>query len=183
MKAENQLLVERTMKFMPWTVQPSDSVAHARALLDEHRINHLPVLLKGNLVGIVSTRDLQASKLPRAHAIKRALETRPDRVRVASVMTTNVHVARPSDMLGDAADLMRRKHVGALPVVEEGQLRGIITRSDIIGALPALGAHTTTTPPRLQEPRTRIRAGYHRTQRSQNIYEKSRGNHQAVQAG
>ncbi len=46
MKAETPLLVERMMKFMPWTVQPSDSVAHARALLDEHRINHLPVLAK-----------------------------------------------------------------------------------------------------------------------------------------
>jgi acetoin utilization protein AcuB len=135
MKAENQLLVERTMKFMPWTVQPSDSVAHARALLDEHRINHLPVLSKGQLVGIVSNRDLQASKLPRkAPAIKRALKTRPDRVRVASVMTTNVRIAKPSDTLTDAADLMLREHVGALPVMEQAHLRGIITRSDIIGA-------------------------------------------------
>jgi CBS-domain-containing membrane protein len=59
----------------------------ARALLDEHRINHLPVLLKGKLVGVLSPRDMQASKLSRmAPAIKRALETRPDRVRVASVI-------------------------------------------------------------------------------------------------
>jgi CBS domain-containing protein len=63
MKAQNLLLVERAMKFMPWTVQPSDSVAHARALLDEHRINHLPMLLKGKLVGVVSTRDLEERKL------------------------------------------------------------------------------------------------------------------------
>lgn len=35
MKAENLLLVKRAMKVMPWTVQPSDSVAHARAILDE----------------------------------------------------------------------------------------------------------------------------------------------------
>ena len=183
MKAENLLLVERVMKFMPWTVQPSDSVAHARALLDEHRINHLPVLLKGNLVGIVSTRDLQASKLSRkAPAIGRALETRPDRVRVASVMTTNVHIARPSDTLGDAADLMRRKHVGALPVVEEGQLRGIITRSDVIGLVSSGDEHHNETR-RVRTGWKWTRPGYHRTQRSQNTYEKSRGNHQAIQAG
>jgi len=143
MKAEKPLLVGRAMKFMPWTVQPSDSVAHARALLDEYRINHLPVLSKGKLVGIVRTRDLQASKRSaQAPALKRALETRPDRVRVASVMTTKVPNARPSDTLADAADLMRRKHVRALPVVEQAHLRGIITRSDIVGYLSSSrGAH------------------------------------------
>src|ERR1700687_5240653 len=96
MKAEKLLLVERVMKFMPWTVQPSESVAHARALLDEQRITHHPVLSKGKLVGVVSARDLQAnSRRRKAHAIKCALETHPDRVKVASVMTTTVHTARP----------------------------------------------------------------------------------------
>ena len=157
MKAENPLLVERTMKLMPWTVQTSDSVAHARALLDEHRINHLPVLSKGQLVGIVSTRDLQPGKLRRkAPAIKRALETRPDRVRVASVMTTNVCIAKPSDTLGDAADLMLREHVGALPVMEEAHLCGIITRGDIIGASLALGTHTTMKPAKLRDQQASI---------------------------
>jgi CBS domain-containing protein len=80
MKAENLLLVERVMKFMPWTVQPSDSVAHARALLDHQRIDHLPDLLKGKLVRVVSARDLHASSRWRnARAIKCALETHPDR--------------------------------------------------------------------------------------------------------
>jgi len=131
------------MKFMPWTVQPSDSVAHARALLDEYQINHLPVLSKGKLVGMISTRDLQPSRRsPKAPALKRALETRPDCVRVASLMTTKVPSTRPSDTLADAADLMRRQHVRALPVVEEAHLRGIITRSDIIGYLSnSRGAH------------------------------------------
>jgi CBS-domain-containing membrane protein len=74
MKAENLLLVDRVMKFMPWTVQPSASVAHARALLDEQRINNLPVISKGKLVGVVSARDLQASTLSlKAHANKRDL--------------------------------------------------------------------------------------------------------------
>jgi acetoin utilization protein AcuB len=138
MKAEKLLLVERVMKFMPWTVQPSESVAHARALLDEQRITHLPVLSKGKLVGVVSARDLQAnSRRRKAHAIKCALETHPDRVRVASVMTTTVHTARPKDTLAAAATLMRREHIGALPVMEGGHLRGILNRRDIIATLSA----------------------------------------------
>jgi hypothetical protein len=51
-------LVERKMTFTPRTVAPSDSVAHARALLDEYRISHLPVLARGKLVGMVTVRDL-----------------------------------------------------------------------------------------------------------------------------
>ena len=82
MKAENLLLVERAMKFMPWTVQPSDSVAHARALLDEHRINHLPVLSKGKLVGVVNARDLQPEQdsLRSAAGSSAHLRCIPDRV-------------------------------------------------------------------------------------------------------
>ena len=138
MKWENLLLVERVMKFMPWTVQPSDSVAHARALLDEERINSLPVLSKGKLVGVISARDLQASKRWRkAYPSKSALETHPDRVRVASVMTTTVYIARSKDTLTAAATLMRRKNVGALPVMEGDHLLGIINRSDIIATLSA----------------------------------------------
>ena len=60
MKAREPLLIERRMRFMPCIVEPADSVAHTRALLDERRINHLPVVSKGRLVGIVSSRDLRA---------------------------------------------------------------------------------------------------------------------------
>ena len=128
---------------------------------------------KSSLVGIVSTRDLQGSKLPRKEpAIKRALETRPDRVRVASAMTTNVRTAEPSDTVADAADLMLREHVGALAVMEEAHLRGIITRSDIIGASVALGTHNRMRPAKVQDPQASICTG-RSALRSKNIYEKS----------
>jgi acetoin utilization protein AcuB len=77
---------------------------------------------------------MRASKRCKTHAIKRALETHPDRVRVASVMTTTVYIARPKDTLAAAAALMRRKNVGALPVMEGDHLLGVINRSDIIAA-------------------------------------------------
>ena len=141
MNAIQPLLVERRMKFMPSTVQPSDSVAHARALLDECRSNHLPVVSKGRLVGIVSSRDLQpgprSAKLP---AIAKALEMHPDRVTVESVMTTAVQTAKPSDEVNYVAELMRRKHLGVLPVVEQGRLVGVISRIDIVDNFAAIDA-------------------------------------------
>jgi acetoin utilization protein AcuB len=133
MSVNHSLLVERRMRFMPLTVGPSDSVAHARSLLDERRINHLPVVFRGRLVGIVSSHDLQARAFSAKHpALAKALDAHPDRVRVNSVMTTKVRTVKPSDNAGYAAELMLRKHIGALPVVEQGRLAGIITRSDFV---------------------------------------------------
>jgi CBS domain-containing protein len=131
------------MRFMPCTVEPSDSVAHARALLDEHRIKHLPVMFKERLVGIVSAHDLQARAFFGRHPkLAKALERSPDRVRVNSVMTTEVRTVKPADDLGYAAHLMHRKHMGALPVVEQGRLAGIISRSDLLDVSLAPGVKT-----------------------------------------
>jgi len=141
MKAREPLLIERRMRFMPCIVEPADSVAHTRALLDERRINHLPVVSKGRLVGIVSSRDLRAGAFSaNRSALDQALEMHPDRVTVGSVMTTDVHTAKPSDTLSYAAELMLREHIGALPILEQGRLIGILSRSDILDAFLALAS-------------------------------------------
>lgn len=137
MKASQSTLVERRMKFMPCTVEPSASVAYARALLGERGINHLPVISSGRLVGIISSRDLQPDLLSaKRPALHKALETRPNRVRIGSVMTAKVHTVEPVHTLRRAAELMSRERVGALPVVEGGRLVGIISRSDLVDVFP-----------------------------------------------
>jgi acetoin utilization protein AcuB len=139
------------MKFMPRTICPSDSVAHARAVLEEHGIGHLPVLSNGELVGIVSSRDLEPRGAASKHrGVERALETRPDRVPVSSVMTKKVYTAKPKDTLTEAAELMSRKHIGALPIVERGQLEGMLGRGDLADSVHLLrrrGRTRTTAKP------------------------------------
>jgi CBS domain-containing protein len=206
MNASQPLLVERRMRFMRCTVEPSDSVAHARALLDEYRINHLPVLSKGRLVGIVSSHDLRARAFSgRYPRLAKALETYPDRVRVNSVMTTEVRTVKPSDNLGDAAELMLRRHIGALPVVEQGRLAGIISRSDFVDDSFVLGVKTKA---RMKKAKSRSGTGDSKLTRPASAstavrqiqclwalrhsrssgqaamepYEKNRGCHRAIQA-
>jgi CBS domain-containing protein len=129
-------LVERRMRFMPCTVKPSDSVAHARALLGDGGLRHLPVMSNDRLVGIVSVQDLKSSMSSRKHrALAKLMEVHPDRVKINLVMTTNVRTVTPSDNLAYAAQLLSRKHIGALPVVEHGRLVGIITVSDLVDIL------------------------------------------------
>jgi CBS-domain-containing membrane protein len=145
MNTRQPLLVERRMRFMPCTVEPSDSVAHARALLDERRIKHLPVVFMERLVGIVSAHNLRACDVSRTHPkLAKALEMNPDRVRVNSVMTIDVRTVKPSDNLGYAAQLMQRNHIGVLPVLEQGRLAGIISRTDLRDSSFATGMKRKT---------------------------------------
>ena len=54
------------------------------------------------------------------------------------VMTTNVLTLTPHDSMVDAARLMRRERIGALPIVDGNRLVGILTRSDVLDAFVAL---------------------------------------------
>jgi acetoin utilization protein AcuB len=121
------------------TVKPLDSVRHARELLERHRINQLPVLVDGRVVGIVTDRDLRdvfPSVLESRRRIRRHPELDPDRVPVRDVMTARVLTLRRDASVPEAAALLRRERIGAVPIVDEDDcLCGILTRSDLLGAL------------------------------------------------
>jgi acetoin utilization protein AcuB len=137
--------IEQLMKVASHTVKPHDSVAHARAILEEHRINQLPVVVNRKLVGIVTDRDLRdapAAVEVAAQTAGGAHKAPPPpaagQISVEAVMTTNVLTLAPADSVEDAARLMRRERIGAIPVVERGALVGIIARSDIMDAFVKL---------------------------------------------
>jgi acetoin utilization protein AcuB len=133
------LRIRRLMKIPVHTVKPRDTVAHARSLIEEYRINQLPVVVNRSLVGIVTDRDLRdarAAVTGAAETATRAHLSAPpgDKITVESVMTTKVLTLTPAHTLVDAARLMRRERIGAIPIVEHNALAGILTRSDILDA-------------------------------------------------
>jgi CBS domain-containing protein len=111
------MAIERWMKRTVVTVQPADSAMHAR-LLEEHRINQLPVVVDDRLVGIVTDRDLRDvfPSLAERLAPGRGLAVDPSSVPVADVMSANVLSLPPSATVAEAARLMRRERIGAIPV-------------------------------------------------------------------
>jgi acetoin utilization protein AcuB len=126
------------------SVRPLDSIQHARELMVTHRFNQLPVLAEGHLVGIVTDRDLRdafpsvfESTAPFAPQ-RAAVTTDPKDIRVEEVMTANVLTLTSQDSLIDAARLMRRERIGAVPIVEGQRVVGILTRSDVLEAFVAL---------------------------------------------
>jgi acetoin utilization protein AcuB len=133
------LLVKDSMTREVVVLSPQTTGAEALGLCTERRIRHLPVLEEGRLVGIVSDRDLR-SAAPALGDPERASAL--EKIRIADVMSPDVITAHPDDPVEEAANKMRERKIGCLPVVEGGELVGIITSSDVMGALVYLvGAH------------------------------------------
>ncbi|HTR50425.1 MAG TPA: CBS domain-containing protein [Kofleriaceae bacterium] len=114
--------IARYMTSQPWTVQPGDSVAAARDKMREHAIRHLPVIDDGELVGIVSDRDLRLLW----HGLG---------LRVRDVMTEQVLVIRPDAPIDEVAEAMSERKCGSAVIVEDGKVLGIFTSVDACRAL------------------------------------------------
>ncbi len=132
--------VEKWMTRQLHAVKPRDSIRHARELMESRRVNQLPVVVEGRLVGIVTDRDLRdafPSVFDSGHSTE-ARHADPAAITVEAVMTPNVLTIGPGESMSKAARLMRRERIGAIPVVDGGRLVGIIARSDILDAFMAL---------------------------------------------
>ena len=126
------MLVGRRMTKDPKTVSPEDTLAKAAGIMRELRINHLPVVEGGKLVGILTDTDLRNVSLsgdPHAEG------TMPPDRRVREVMKTEVWSLTPEDAVEDALLIIRRKRFGALPVLSGDRLVGIITKLDLLNAV------------------------------------------------
>ncbi len=133
------LLVKDSMTREVVTLSPEDTAKVALALCRERRIRHLPVLEEGGLVGIVSDRDLRAAAPPLGDPGRAAALAE---IRIGEVMARQVVTVAPDDPIEQAANTMRERRIGCLPVVESGELVGILTASDVMDALVYLvGAH------------------------------------------
>ena len=128
--------VRDLMTAKPITVDPETPMLEARQRMLRERIRHLVVLDDTRVVGIVTDRDVRLN-LPSPATSLSVWEINyllPG-VTVGGVMTTSVIVVDPDRPIAEAARIMMDHKIGALPVVEEGRLVGIITESDFVRAM------------------------------------------------
>jgi CBS domain-containing protein len=106
------------------TIAPDEPVRRAVALLVEHRIGALIITdADGRLIGILSERDVM-----RAAATDEGVFGRP----VGDIMTREVIVGMPQDDVLAVAHTMLEKRFRHLPIVDEGELIGIISIGDVL---------------------------------------------------
>jgi acetoin utilization protein AcuB len=132
------MAVSQWMTKSVMTIKPQDTLRHARERLAKYRINQLPVVVNDKLVGIVTDRDVRdayPSSLRLFHG--KDIDEFGDSHTVEEIMTYNVVAISPGTSLREAVQRLRRQRFGALPVVDNGKLVGIITRSDLLDAMLA----------------------------------------------
>jgi CBS domain-containing protein len=107
------------------TVNANDSIQDLARVLQEHHIGAVPVVdAGGGIVGMISERDL----------VRGLAEAGADIVNktVRSLMTADVVACNSSDSLSDIKEMMTEGRFRHMPVIEEGNLVGIITIRDIV---------------------------------------------------
>lgn len=116
-------------------VTPDVPVKEAMRLLQEKRIRHLPVVEKEELVGIITDRDLRSvTPSPATSLSIYEINYLLDKLTVREVMTKKVFTVSPEAELEEAARLILERKIGALPVVKDRTLVGIITETDLLRA-------------------------------------------------
>jgi CBS domain-containing protein len=131
-------LVKEWMTKAPLTIEPQTPVVQAQMLMKERKIRRLPVVQKGNLLGIVSMGDLREAGPSRATTLSIwELNYLWAQLTVERIMTRRVITVSPEATIADAARLMMEHKISGLPVVDGQNLVGIITESDIFRVLMA----------------------------------------------
>ncbi len=122
------------------TVDEDTSIMKASRLMKQKDIQHLPVLSKGRLVGIVSDRDLKEATPSKATTLDiHEMYYLLDKVLVKSLMPKHLYTIAPGDTVEKAAAVMLKHHISALPVVDaKAALAGIITKGDIFKAFVSI---------------------------------------------
>lgn len=119
------------------TITPKDKLTKVKAIFDEHAIHHIPVVRYTEIVGIVSHTDFKhfLRGFTHNHEDRFINEARLRAYAVEDIMTKGLAKIGPEDRINVALEIFKENLFHALPVVEEGQLVGIITTFDIIKAL------------------------------------------------
>ena len=114
------------------TIGPGDSLEKAGEIMQRRRIHHLPVVDDGGeLIGLVTLSNLLAA----TDSFLRDEDSRmhPGEIRARDVMVTDVATVDEHASIRQAALFLEKHRIGCLPVVTDGELRGIITDTDFVG--------------------------------------------------
>jgi acetoin utilization protein AcuB len=127
------MLVEDVMSRSLVTIAPEETLRAAVDLLLKNRIRHLPVVNGSALVGIVTDRDVKRATPSVLSGIDRdEYERVLADTKVAQLMTRDPVTVTPKTKLKAAVEIFIKRRVGALPVVDEGCLVGILSDTDIV---------------------------------------------------
>ena len=114
------------------TISPDDNLESARTMMHDKRIHHLPVVDDdSNLVGLITLTNVLAA----TDSILRDSENRihANEIIIKDIMVQDVATVQESASLRQAALFLEKHRIGCLPVMNDSDLKGIVTDTDFVG--------------------------------------------------
>ena len=122
--------IRKYMSTTPHTIRPDATLAEAHKVMREHQIRHLPVLDGGQLVGMLTDRDLRM-----VEAFK---DVDPRTLPISDAMSQEVYTVSPDAPLDEVAREMAAKKYGSAVVMQNDKVVGVFTAVDGLDALAEL---------------------------------------------
>lgn len=113
----------------PYHIDANASLTNAVAMMNEHNVRHLPVFDSGDIVGILSERDIERARIP-GHPLRDETE-----LRVGDLCTQRPYFVDVADPLDRVLDVLVEKRIGSALVLKEGDLAGVFTAADACSLL------------------------------------------------
>jgi len=133
--------VKELMSTAVEAVERNDDLSRVEDLMAAKKLRHLPVLENGEVVAVVSQRDLFKAMMSSTMGYgEKAQKAYLHSVRVKEIMAYPVVTVTPDTSVDEAADLMLQKGIGCLPVLDGSQLVGIVTKTDLLRYVHSLRA-------------------------------------------
>lgn len=130
------MLVEKAMTAHTRTVRSDQSLSDVRSIFEDEGFRHLPVMGNDGIVGVISHTDLMRVTYG-AHIAEADFEVNNlilESTTVEEAMSKELKTVEPGADLKEAARIMRSYKIGCVPVVENGDLLGLITTTDVLEA-------------------------------------------------
>jgi len=122
--------IQKYMTTTPHTIGSDQTIAKAAGIMSEHRIRHLPVLRGGQLLGVLSDRDVKL--------IEGFRDVDATKTTVEEAMTELPYAVSPEAPLDEVVGTMAEKKYGSAVVVQNHKVVGIFTTVDACQALHEL---------------------------------------------
>ena len=127
--------IDRAMEPAP-TIDADERLSHLQALMAEHHISRFVVTEGKKISGIVTETDLAVSLRKFREKIEdRHQDFRFNNIIVRTIMTTPIITIDRNTKIADVVSMMLQKNISSIPVVDKGNLVGIITRRSLVQAL------------------------------------------------
>jgi CBS domain-containing protein len=137
--AFDKITVKEIMSKKLVTVSPTERIVHARRQMLEAHIGRVPVVDDGELVGMITSKDLMRAFIDfRKKVPEKYQKSQIKELLVEDIMSTKPTFVSKDMSITEVSELIMETGYNGLPVVEDGEVVGIITQTDILKLIEKL---------------------------------------------